>query len=122
MTNWLSSADLARLRSDVLDTLPDTMDIQRTTSGSDAAGYPSESLATVASSVACRIDPVQREGILEAGEREAMRVDYQLTCTHGTDLRNGDQVIVNGATLEVVSVGKQLSSALVLRAMVIEVG
>jgi head-tail adaptor len=113
--------ELDELRDEVLGLLPDVMTVQRTTATTDDAGYPIERVLEVATLVPCRIDPIKAAAELVVAERESMRTEYRLSCQHGTDLQNGDRVVVEAGTFEVLSVDKALSSGLVLRATVVEV-
>lgn len=53
---WLSSAELAQMRADVLELLPDTCSILAVTYTSDGEGGLTESWGTAYANVACRLD------------------------------------------------------------------
>jgi hypothetical protein len=53
---WLSSAELAQMRADVLELLPDTCSILSVSYTSDGEGGLTEAWGTAYANVACRID------------------------------------------------------------------
>lgn len=53
---WLSSAELAQMRADVLQLLPDTCSILAVTYTSDGEGGLTEAWGTAYANVACRLD------------------------------------------------------------------
>jgi hypothetical protein len=54
--SWLSSAELAQMRADVLELLPDTCSILSVSYTSDGEGGLTEAWGTAYANVACRLD------------------------------------------------------------------
>lgn len=83
----------------------DTCVIQRKSADFDPAGAPiSGGFATVAS-VDCQVKGAGRVGVERVfGGQFGPEADYEITMPRETDVRGDDQIIVNGETMEVVSV------------------
>jgi hypothetical protein len=97
----LTESELAQLRIDVLALLPDVCDVQRATNSVDAAGDVSQTWATVATGVVCRLDPLTRQdGAGMVAEREATRAAFVLTVAHDATIELGDRLVLNGKTYE----------------------
>ena len=107
----LSATQIADMRTTAALALPDTATISRMTRASDSAGGWTETWATAASGVACRIMPRYQVSSTEgpaAGTQEAV-AQWTLTMPVGTDLRAGDRVVIATRTFEVyglLSVGQ----------------
>lgn len=116
----LTARELAQLRADILETLPDTCQIQRVTLVADAHGNTSEVWATVAT-VACRLDPFFRMASPNpVAAQEKMRNSYRLTVPYDADLRDGDRVLVDGDVYELVELHDDHSLHAVRWGMVIK--
>jgi head-tail adaptor len=115
----LTDDELADLRSDILDTLPDTCTIQRSTNTADSYGFADDSWANSSTGVRCRLDPDHRRNSENtAGEKESTRVFRILTVQYDADLRAGDRVVVGSNTYEVVELDDDHSLRAVRRARV----
>ncbi len=98
----LTERELAQVRADILETLPDTCQIQRVTTTTDAHGNWGEAWSTV-DTVACRLDPFFRMASPNpVAAQEKMRNSYRLTVAWDADLRDGDRVLVDGDVYELV--------------------
>lgn len=97
----LSPAELAQLRADIADLLPDTCRIERMTA-TNTGGYVTEAWGTAIASTTCRIDPDTRRTDSETvADREAGISRYIATFRYDTDLRDGDRIIYSGSTYQV---------------------
>lgn len=98
----LSAAEIAAMREDLEDTLPDTCVIQRRTLTSDSQGGRTESWAA-AGTVACRLSPL---GNLDSEESRADRVsgeeDWIVTLPASTDVTERDRLVILTNTYEPV--------------------
>lgn len=119
--SMLTDAEIAQLRTDVLETLPDTCNILRTTwSNNKGTMVPSES--TAVSGAACRVDPYNKqdsEGML--AEQESNRSYFRLTVAYDTDLQDGDTLSFGGERYEVLQLYDVHSLRIVKRAMLARV-
>jgi head-tail adaptor len=98
----LTAQELADLRGDVLELLPDTCIIQRSSGGTaDMYGHVAENWLA-AGTVVCRMDPFWRTITGEAGAREALRNYHRLTVAYDADLRTGDRVSFSSDIYEIV--------------------
>lgn len=96
----LTATELAQLRQDVLETLPDTCRIERATI-TNTNGNVSETWGTAVASAVCRLDPDNRrqeDAVL--ADRESGVARYLLSLAYDTDIRDGDRVVVNGRTYQ----------------------
>lgn len=96
----LSSRELAQLRVDLSDLLPDTCTILRPTA-SNSNGYAPETLGTAATSVLCRIDPNGRGATEVVAGREGNVTDYILTLQYNENIQDGDKVVIGSTTYNV---------------------
>lgn len=109
MSPLLSASELAALRADIADLLPDTCRIERMTAA-NTGGYVTETWGTAIASAACRIDPDQRRSENSVvGDREAGISRYIATFEHDTDLRDGDRIVYSGGMYEVIELHSQHS-------------
>lgn len=102
---------LNRLRPEVDRWLTSTVTIERDGAGVDAY-YDHAATPVVVGTVKARL--IQSRTKAFAGDvlgREANRVRYRLIVPEGTDLRDGDRVIVDGETFEVLGVVSKLTDS-----------
>lgn len=103
MVGNLSTSELAQLRADAEDYLPDTCTLQTVTRTADSIGGWSESWADTYTGVACRIAP-QRMSRAEAllGGQLAAVTGWILTLHHDQAIDETMRVVHGGETYEVV--------------------
>ena len=98
----LSSSELAQLRSDILDLLPDTCRIERMTV-TNSNGYPEESWGTAVASIACRFDPdTTRSNEDTIAEQEAHIIRYIVTLPYNAGVQDGDRLVFAGSNYEML--------------------
>ena len=98
----VSSQVLAGIRTFGLRALTDECTILRAWTGSDG-GYRKAGQQTVATGVACRLMKQTRSdstGVV--ADREAGRTYWKLAVAHDTDLRDGDAVVIDEVTYDVM--------------------
>ncbi len=100
----LTSGELARLRSDMEDTLPDTMNILSVTSTSDGAGGFTETWGTLTTGIACRLDPISPRGERLAAGVVTDYTSWMLTYPYGTTLTTAHRVEISGVSYNIISV------------------
>lgn len=102
--SFLTDAELAQFRADVLNMLPDGGGlIQNVSLTPDGAGGFTESWSTVtAGTVNYRLDPMPSHREIEiVGQAEGMIFDYILTVAHNAPLNEGNRFVCNAGTVEV---------------------
>lgn len=88
----LTNRELKQLRSDVLETLPDTCRIERAVT-TNINGYPDEAWGTAVVNAPCRIDPdTTRRDFETVADREAGVARYVLTMRYNEDIQDGDRI------------------------------
>jgi hypothetical protein len=98
----LSTAELARLRADAEDYLPDTCTIQTVSRASDGLGGWTETWSNTYTGVACRLAPVQTaQGEIVEGEQVSALTRWILTVAHDQALDETMRVVHGGETYEV---------------------
>lgn len=116
----LTDAELADLRADIVETMPDTCVISRAVETADSAGFVTRTHSAVGTAI-CRVDPVGRQGTRDViALRENTSIYRQLTVPHSTDLRVGDRVTVATRHYEIVEMDDDHSLRAVRRAMLAE--
>lgn len=101
MSPLLTASELAQLRADIADLLPDTCQVQRMTS-SKSGPYDVEAWGTAVASTACRFDPDTRMNTSDlVADREAGIARYIVTMAYDVDLRDGDRIVYSGGTYEI---------------------
>jgi len=112
----LTDNELAQIREDVLGLLPDTCRIERATV-TNSNGYVTETWGTAVASAACRfdIDFSTRSEVL-ISEREAGISPYLVTFPYDADIRDGDRLVYDGGTYQVLKLWTAQSSHFVRRA------
>ena len=116
---FLPSDELDALRSDLTELLPDTATIQRAAL-TNTKGAWSESFSTQAT-VACRIDPYVRadnSGMMAEGE--SGRNFYLVSMAYDADVQDGDRIVINSVTYEVIQMHNKQSKRLATRVIVAE--
>ncbi len=106
----LTAGELADIRSDINELLPDTCTIRQVAYANDTLGQPARTFSDRATSVPCRIDPVKSLS-LTGEERVSSMKNYiitegqfLLTLKNGQAIQETDRVIINSVTYEVVKV------------------
>lgn len=112
----LTDAELAAMREQAEEALPDSCVIQRKTRTSDGGGGGSVSWAA-SGTVDARVGQTAgTEQLLDA--QLVGQVDAILTVPHDADLRQADRAVVDGTTYEVLSILEHAAWTLSLRAAV----
>lgn len=118
MSLMLSAAELAELRSTMLDLLPSTCDIQYSTATTNDYGNTTHTWLNAATAVMCRVDPFNRQdssGVF--ADREANTLYFQITLPYNANIQNGDRIIYSGGTVEVLQLYSNHSQNTVIRAL-----
>lgn len=98
----LNAFDLALMRNDVAQLLPDTCVLNQEVRTPDGRGGWSSALQPVTGgTVACRIDPADSEIIIIAA-REGLKIEYQFTCPYNAPLAANQRITCNGKTYDLV--------------------
>lgn len=103
----LSAAQLASMKATQIEAMPGTCTISGKTEASDSMGGRTETWASVATGVACRLSPMQAMGAeVEAVvmERFQGRSLWQLTIASTQAITNLQRVTVGSTVYEVVQV------------------
>lgn len=99
-----SAKELADLRNDLLDLMPDTCRIERP-AYVNTDGYAEESWGTAVASVKCRFDPdTTRKDVETVADREAHLARYIVTLPYNADIQDGDRLAFSGKTYEVLQI------------------
>jgi hypothetical protein len=109
MTIGLTAAELAAIRSDVNNLLPDTCEIQEMVVSSNDVGEPSRTYSARGTAIACRLDPeIQANSAFEylGGFADTVKStgNFRLTLKHDQTIEITDRVVCNGVTYEVIAV------------------
>lgn len=116
----LTDAELAQLRSDVLDLLPGSVVVQRRSSGTaDAYGYGGSVSYAAVGTVAARVDPMSTSAREVIGARDTDTEFRQLTVPYGADIAAGDRVVFDGRTYEIRTLSDDHSLRAVRRAVLV---
>ena len=102
MAGTLSTQELAQLRADAEDYLPDTCTLQTVTRTKDAQGYWAEAWADTYTNVPCRLAPqrmARAEGI--EGDKLAAVTGWVLTLHHDQAVDETMRVVHDGETYEI---------------------
>lgn len=99
-----TAKELADLRSDLLDLMPDSCRIERP-SYVNPDGYAEEGWGTAVVSIACRFDPdTTRKDVETVADREAHIARYIVTLPYDADIQDGDRLAFSGKTYEVLQI------------------
>ncbi len=103
MTLGISAAQLATMRAQVSELLPDTCVLWSPTSGSVVGGRPTPGSAN-AGTVSCRVDPIAQRDATESdiAMREDTKRMYQLTVPHDTTIAENYKVVHGSVTYEIL--------------------
>lgn len=116
----LNDAELAALRADMLDLMPDSCVIQRPTATVGSAGFAAKTYSAVGTT-ACRLDPLKKQLDKEVIAMQETTAYYrQLTVPYDTDLRAEDKVVIGTRSYEVRQLDDDHSLRAVRRAVVVE--
>lgn len=97
-----TAAELADLRNDILDLLPDTCRIERMTP-TNISGATEESWGTAVASVACRFDPdTSRKETEVVAAQEAHLIRYIVTLPYDANILDGDRLAFQGNNYEIL--------------------
>lgn len=117
----LTTRELAQLRSDAVDLLPDTCRVERATV-TNSNGYMVETWGTAVASVLCRFDPdTSRKEEFELAARESLVTRYQVTVQWNTDIRDGDRLIYAGGTFQIIELHDNHALRMVRRCRVAQI-
>lgn len=102
----LTSGELADIRTDFeAQILDSTCTILRPSRTADGAGGFTETEGTVAADVACRIGRARQRGAAGESAMQTVYPDgYILDVEHDQDVQEGDRIVSNSTTYEVVHV------------------
>lgn len=105
--SWMLAGHKAMAESSMTDTCV----IERSTVGQDAAGRPSTTWYT-AGTVKMILLPEARRitGDNQIGGREVNRVYARIAMPVGTDVRDGDRLVIEGRTWEILRLQDQISN------------
>lgn len=120
----ISTAQLAKMRSQVLELLPGTCVIQSPTNSTGSMGGVTQTYAAVAGgTVACRVDPLGNTSaeIALYAQRETTKIIQRLTVPYDAPLAPNYRVVTGGNTYEVVSINAVHSWNVSKRAIITEV-
>ncbi len=113
--SWLSANELAQMRADVANLLPDTCTILSVAYTSDSEGGLTEAWGTATASVACRLDFIAgRE--MEAGGAIQPYTKVMLSLPYSATLATDNRVKVGSETYAVKSVNNGQSWNVAIRA------
>jgi hypothetical protein len=117
----LTIRELAELRSDVMELLPDTCRIERPTV-TNAHGYTSNAWGTAVVSTACRLDPdTSRQDVEVVAGREGSVSRYILSLKWDVDIQDGDQIVLGGKNYQLTELHEAHSDRIVRRARVSQI-
>lgn len=119
----ISTRQIAKMRQQVEDRLPDTCVIHSHTGAKDSAGRPTQTwAAVVGGTVACRVDRMGQAQILNQVDalREQTEVRYQLTVPYDAPIAANYRVVHNSKTYEVLQLDVDHSWNVSKKAIVVE--
>ncbi len=122
MPEMLPAAELAQLRTDVLELMPDTAVISRGSAGTaETHGYNSTVTYAAIGTASARLDPLSRgnQNNDVIASHEAAADFRQLTVPYSTDIARGDRVVIGGRTSDIRSLDDDHSLRAVRRAVLV---
>lgn len=112
---WLSAGELAQMRADVLNLLPDTCSILSVSYTSDGEGGLAEAWGTVTANVACRID--YSSGVeTNIGGAVNPYTRAKISLPYDTTLATTNRIVSGGVTYSVTNVNNGQSWNVSVRA------
>ncbi len=100
---YLSALELAQMRADQADYMPDTCNILRGTATVNSIGEPALVWGTIAAEVACRLRPSGLQpNVVAAGEQIQTEQLWNFYIERSGTLLPGDRVVLTAGTFEVV--------------------
>jgi hypothetical protein len=118
MVKWITDDELAQIREDIAETMPDTCVIKRVTSSISAEGYESGTAVAIGT-ITARIDIFNRQSVGQYAMLDAARAYYQLTVPYDSTIDDGDTVTIGGADYEVMQAHLGQSKGAVRRALIV---
>lgn len=113
--SFLSTGDVALMRSEFETSLPETVVIQRATFTSDWLGGSIPSWAAVGT-VSARVDPIRRFGEEEAAQGREIGVSaWVVVMAHDESVTASDRIVHQGRTLQITEVRTPQSWQLLTR-------
>lgn len=103
----LSASEVASMRTTAERALPSTCTIQRKTSVSDGGGGTTETWASYAEDVACRVAPAGGGETGTAGDRINDETTHIVTLPALADITEADRLVIDGQTYEATAVRKR---------------
>lgn len=103
--SYLSANDLVAMRAAQTAALPSTCTTMRKSTVADGIGGQTETWATLASNVACRLMPISNSAEQVVESRFAGMELWQLTLPYSTDITHNDRVVIGTVTYEVAGEG-----------------
>lgn len=113
--SWLSAGELAQMRADVVNLMPDTCDILSVAYTRDGEGGLVETWGTATAGVACRIDYVRGDEQIAGGALQSYR-RAMISLPYDTALTTTNRIYTDGRTYSVVSVNSGQSWKVAVRA------
>jgi len=101
--------------------MTDRCDIRRMNAVTSGAGYSAEIPTVVAADVKCRVLPMKKQAGEVTGGQEMGKNFFRLAVPYDTDLRDGDQVEINGTIYEVMELNDVRTDATDLQATIARV-
>lgn len=98
----LSADELAGIRATQAANLPDVASVRRAARVSDGAGGVTQTWATIAQRVPCRLSMLRDPLPMTNAAQETVMADWIATTQHDCDLRADDELIARGHTLIVI--------------------
>ena len=108
MSIAISTTELAQMRSDIEELLPDTGNILEKTQVSDGQGGFTDSWGTATADVACRVDAQKGDESLSADRQKPFN-EYMLTLPHGTTIMTANRFEHGSNTYNVTGVNEDQS-------------
>ena len=112
----LSTGELAQLRRDAENYLPDTCTIQYVTQTADTMGGWSESWTDRGTAIDCRLAPLSLDGERIEGEQITAMSRWVLTLHHDQTVEVDDRVTHDSKTYQVVGIRDRHSNQSATRA------
>lgn len=113
----ISTKELARIRDDIGDTLPDTCNILTATYSADSFGGFAQSWGTVYTNIPCRLDVIKpREQVIDG--RNTHYTQFTVSLPYDTTIAANNRLEISTNTYSVVGISPAKSWNMVKRAVV----